>query len=379
MSDFDKPSDDEILENDLSERQDYDDEEVEEMQAKKKAAKARTLRTKFVNKKKREDIEEAAADTLKPGAGSGGGETRAEMLATFTSLLAQLGKEDLSDLFNRTLAQIGHEADAIPPNAAAKNAATIQVKEDIEEMFSGDDLSEEFREKASVIFEAALNTRINLEVAKLEEEFEEATVALQEEFEQALEEELESSITDISEKLDLYLDYVIEQWMEENTIAVESALRTEIAEDFISNLHNLFTEHHIKVPESKVDLVSEMKSEIDSLKEALNSTLDEKIALQNIIEEASKEATLDEVAEGLAATQAEKLRTLSEGIEYVDETSYRRKLEIVKENYFGPRKAAASTGFITESIDGEDTDVSNTPAVPAEMSKYVAAISKSVK
>ena len=338
-----------------------------------------------------EDLDESsAADTLQPGAGSSGaGDTRAVMLDTMVKLMADLGKEDLTHFYNDAIAMIGHEADSIDGGAASKNLSTIAakpssakgssplgVKEDIDEMFGSDELSEEFREKASTIFEAVLNSRIILETARLEEEFEQAAIELEEEFEQKLQESATEMFEELSGKLDLYLDYVIEQWMEENAIAVENSLRADIAEDFMLNLRNLFAEHYINVPTDRVDVFGEMQAQLEEMKAKLSESIDEKLELEAIISEATREATLDEVSEGLAATQVEKLRTLSEGIEYTDASTYRRKLEIVKENYFAAKRPAKSTGFITEEIDGVDTDVS-TGTVPAVMEKYMSAISKS--
>lgn len=327
------------------------------------------------------DEETAAADTLKPGAGSGGTESKAQVLDTFTQLLAQLGKEDLTDLFNRTLAQIGQEADQIQDGTADKNRATVAMKEDIEEMFGGDDLSEDFKEKASTIFEAALNTRITLETARLEEEFEEAALELEEAYNEKLQEEANEIFEELADKLDKYLDHVVESWMAENELEIETSLRAEIAEDFISSLHSLFTEHHIRVPESKVDLVAELKAELEELRSALNESEDEKLELKSIIEEANREMAFEEVAEGLAATQVEKLRTLSEGVEYNDVDTFKKKLSIIRENYFNKNtKVTTSTGLITEEIGGEDTSVDSEPGYThVGMDQYVKAISKSVK
>lgn len=325
--------------------------------------------------------EATAADTLKPGAGSGGTESKAQMLATFAALAAQLGKEDLSDLFNRTIASIGKEAENIPNDAAAKNAATIAmkgaVKEDIDDMFSDDNLSEEFKEKASTVFEAAVNVRATLKEAELQEEFESTVAALEEEYQERLQEETTKMFDELSEKLDQYLEYTIKEWLEENKLAVENSLRAEIAEDFIKSLHNVFAEHYITVPDQKIDLVAEMKAELEEVKAKLNETVDEKLELQAIIDEATREAALDEVSEGLSAIQAEKLRTLSEGIEFTDAESYARKLAILKESTFSTKKAPKSTGFITEEIDGDAGEEEKN--VPAHMQHYVKAISKSVK
>lgn len=329
------------------------------------------------------DIQEtASSETLSPGKGSGGTESRAQMTATFVQLLNQLGKEDLSDLFNRTLAQIGHEADSVPGSAEANRAtvAAKSVKEDLDDLFSGDELSEEMREKTSVIFEAAVNTRMGLEVARLEEEFDEAVATLEEQFEQQLQEQANTIFEDLAEKIDQYMNYVVEQWMADNQIAIESSLRTEIAEGFIAGLQNLFAEHYIAVPDEQLDILGELKAENDQLREALNTTLDEKIQLESVVVDATKSALIEEISEGLAATQVEKLKTLSEGLEFTDASTYRRKLEIVKENYFSTNKTASnSTGLITEEIDGSDAADSDKGYAAPQIGKYMEAISKSVK
>lgn len=347
-----------------------------------------------------EAIEEAAIDTLKPGGGSNAGDTKAETLATFTSLLSQLGKDDLSKLFNDVQAQFGPNKAPGAEDKSSSNKATINakpsaavgsgegsvanppqklsVREDVEEMFGTEDLSEDFKDRAEVVFEAALNTRLTLEAARLEEEFAAKEEALVEEFETVLEEQTAAIFEDVTSKLDQYLDYVIEQWMEENAVAIENGLRLQIAENFMQSLHNVFAEHYITVPDEKIDLVAEMKAELDELKAKLNEEIDEKMQLKAVIDEATKEATIDEVSEGLAETQVEKLRTLAEGIEYADAETYRKKLEIVKENYFTGKKPQASTGLITEEIDGTD-ELIEEGKVPAHMAKYVQAIAKSVK
>jgi len=332
--------------------------------------------------------EGTAADTLKPGAGSGGTESKAQMLSTFTQLLAQLGKEDLSDLFNQVQAQFGPNQAPGAVDNSQQNLATIQtkpsaatggaVKEDMDEIFSDNDLSEEFKEKASTIFEAALNVRATLKEAQLQEEFEETVAALEEEFETKLQEETSQIFENLTEKLDQYLEYAIKEWLEENKLAVENSLRAEIAEDFIQGLHGLFSEHYIRVPDEKIDLVAEMKSELEEIKSKLNETLDEKLELQAIIDEATREAALDEISEGLSAIQAEKLRTLAEGIEFTDAETYNRKLTILKENISG-KKTPKTTGFITEEIDGDIGEDDKTTTVPAHMQHYMKAISKSVK
>jgi hypothetical protein len=309
--------------------------------------------------------ESAASETLKPNP------TRTEMLATFTSLLAQLGKEDLTHLFNDSLKK--YSADGVPsatapgggPALGAMPAATLgAVKEDVAEMFSGEDLSEEFKEKVSTIFEAAVAARSNLETIRLEEEF--AT---------KLEETAGVIREEMTEKVDQYLDYVVEQWIEENKLAIETSIRAQIAEDFMEGLRNLFAESYINVPSEKVDVLGELQAQIDELEGKLDESVNKQLELQSIIDEATKEATFDEVSEGLAATQVEKLRTLAEGIDFGDTESYARKLKIIRDKYFSEKKEVTTGVIAEEAEEGTDTNVE----VPAHMAHYVKAISRNAK
>lgn len=316
-----------------------------------------------------DEIEESAgSDTLKPNP------TTVEKLATFTSLLAQLKGEDLSHFLNDALAQIGKEA-ALTPSATAPGGkpalgqmprATLgAVKEDITAMFADEDLTEEFKESASTLFEAALTARMNLE-----------TVRLEEEYAQTLSEEVETIKEEMTTKIDQYLDYVVEQWVEENKLAIETSLRAEIAENFMEGLRNLFAESYINVPDEKVDVLGELQAQIEELEAKLDESINTQLELQSVIDEATKEATFDEVSEGLAATQVEKLRTLAEGIDFSDAETYAKKLNIIKDKYFTEGKKPVSTGVIAE--EAEELTEQAAP-VPAHMAHYAAAISRTVK
>jgi hypothetical protein len=318
-----------------------------------------------------EIVESAGSETLKPGAGS----STVEKLATFTSLLAQLKGEDLSHFLNDALAQIGKEA-ALTPSATAPGGkpalgqmprATLgAVKEDISAMFAGEDLTEEFKESASTLFEAALTARMNLETIRIEEEAAEA-----------LSEEVESIKEEMTTKIDQYLDYVVEQWVEENKLAIETSLRSEIAENFMEGLRNLFAESYINVPDEKIDVLGELHAQIEELTAKLDESINTTLELQAVIDEATQEATFDEVSEGLAATQVEKLRTLAEGIEFNDAETYAKKLNIIKDKYFTEGKKVVSTGVIAEEAE-ELTEETAAP-VPAHMAHYVQSISRTVK
>lgn len=309
--------------------------------------------------------ESVASETLKPNP------TRIEMLATFTSLLAQLGKEDLSHLFNDSIKK--YSADGVPsatapgggPALGQMPAATLgAVKEDVAEMFSGEDLSEEFKERASTIFEAAVTARMNLE-----------TVRLEEEFAAKLDEAAADIEQQMTEKVDQYLDYVVEQWIEDNKLAIESSIRSNVAEDFMEGLRNLFAESYINVPDEKLDVLGELQAQIEDLESKLDESVNKQLELQSVIDEATMEATFDEVCEGLVATQIEKLRTLAEGIEFGNSETYAKKLHILKNKYFSEKKEG-TTGVITEEAE-EGTD--QIVEVPAHMANYVSAISRNVK
>jgi len=320
--------------------------------------------------------ETAAADTLKPGAGSAAGDIgKTELMASVVSAMGGMSKQEINK-FQEVLSQYGKNklpGGGVPDTSAANKASIAAkgaMKEDVEDLLSGDDLSEEFREKASTLFEAAVNARVGIEQARLEEEFEAALEEAQT--------ELEESMTT---KLDAYLDYVSEQWLEENKIAIEASLKLEATDQFIEGLKGLFAEHYIEIPEEKADVVEALQAQVEELQGKLNGAINESIELKNVINEAEKELVIEEVSEGLAATQSVKLRTLVEDLDFSDLQSFRKKVELVKENYFSDKKVT-STNIITEEVVAEDEKslveetVTNTNP---EMSKYVSAISKSLK
>lgn len=333
-----------------------------------------------------EQIDEtAAADSLTPGGAPG--ESKAVMLSTFTQLLSQLGIEDLSNIFNQVQAQFGPNTPDADDNSA-QNRSTIKsdgaipampmlsVKEDVEEMFAGDDLTEDFKERAEVIFEAAVNTRVALEKARIEEDFEAQMIEMAEQTDALLEEKANELFEELGEKLDQYLDYAVSTWMEENQLAVDNGLRAEIAEDFIKGLHGLFKEHYITVPETEVDLMAEMKERLDTLEAALNEQIDENLELKAIVNESTKASIIDEMTEGLSLSQAEKLRSLCENIDFADTETFARKANIIRENYFSTERSAPGTGLIVEEAEQSDEQ---TEYVSNEMNAYIEATLKSFK
>ena len=222
-------------------------------------------------------------------------------------------------------------------------------------------LSEEFKDKAAVIFEAAIKSKLSDEIDRLEEKYNEELSA-----------EVDATKADLVEKVDNYLNYVVENWMTENQVAIQQGLRTEIAENFMTSLKDLFTESYIDVPESKVDLVDELSGTVDELEEKLNSTTAKAIEMAEQLEGYQKEAIIREASKDLADTQVEKLKKLVEDIDFESEESFSKKVSIVKESHFSKKVTESKADDIDESFDDEveTSDV---------MAQYISAIKKQTK
>ena len=239
-----------------------------------------------------------------------------------------------------------------------------KMKEDVNHMFSDDDaLSEEFRTKAATIFEARIMDR----VAQIEEEVEVKYASM---FEEAVE-EIKSDLTD---KVNDYLEYVVEQWMADNEIAIESGLRSEITEDFIAGLRNLFAEHYIDVPEDKVDLVDELATKVEELEDKLNEEIEHGIELRKALVESTKQEIVRSVCEGLTDTQVEKIKSLAEGVDFSTEEEYKEKLDTIRENYFPTGVKKASVEQLHEKI--EDAETGDKKVVDPFVAAVSSAISK---
>lgn len=236
------------------------------------------------------------------------------------------------------------------------------LKEQIASIF-GEDLSEEFRSKATSIFEAAVIARVNNEMEKVVTKLEEQTASQLVEFKEAL-----------VEKVDSYLSYVVEQWMEENALAVESGLRTEIAEDFISGLKTLFKEHYIEVPEEKYNVLEELQGTAEDLKSKLNESIEKNVEISNELTQLKRAIVLEEQTKDLVATEGEKLRKLVEGVEFESEELYREKVAVIKENYF-PKTQSKSPEQVLVEQSGTNAVFETNDSI----SKYVNAISRQIK
>lgn len=245
----------------------------------------------------------------------------------------------------------------------AKNAKKRlnAMKEDIDALFADDStISEEFKGKVSTIFEARVNDR----VSQIEEEIETQYAGM-------LEEAIEAVKSDLTEKVDDYLSYVVEQWMEENEIAIETGLRAELTEDFIGGLRNLFAEHYIDVPVEKVDLVDELAGKVEELESKLNEEIERGVSYAKALVESRKNEIARDVTEGLTATQAEKIKSLAEGVEFSTEDEYKNKLDTIRENYFPSSTKKASGEQLNEQFEEEE-------AKKVIHDPFVAAVSQAI-
>ena len=248
--------------------------------------------------------------------------------------------------------------------AEEADVSHIDYEEDLNVLVAEEaTLSEGFRDKASVIFEAALKTKVGGEIDRLEGEYA-----------QNLEEEVASVKSDLVEKVDAYLNYVVEGWMQDNEVAVEAGLRTEIAEDFMTSLQSVFKEHYISVPEGKEDLVDELSEQVAELEEQLNKTTDENVELFQSVQEAQRTDVVRKHTSDLAATEAEKLASLVEDVEFGDVESFDMKVKTIKESYF-VKESAESTSEVEEIVG---TDQGLTEEVSGSMARYTSALSSHV-
>jgi hypothetical protein len=324
------------------------------------------------------DIEEEtmASSSLKPGARkisdpNSLDSSKIGMMSSMMHTMSSMGKSDMIDFFNQVMGQYGPGKEYGVGDNSLQNKSSIDmktVKEDVEDMFAGEDLSENFKEKASILFEAAINARLIAETARLEEDYE-----------NAINEELEALNESITTKLDSYLDYVVEQWMEDNEVAIESTLRNELAEEFMEGLKNLFAEHYISVPQEQVDVLEALADKVNALEDRLDDSITENTELKGYLLETKKGEILEEIASDLALTQQDKFSALVEGIEFDgDLETYARKVMIIKENYFRT-ETTYSSNIEEETFEGELYESTGSKYVDPNVNRYVQAISKTVK
>ena len=226
----------------------------------------------------------------------------------------------------------------------------IDIEEDVNALLGGEDLSEEFREKAKMVFESALNSKVS-----------EIHEALESQYEIKLEEAREGLKEALTDRVDSYLEYVAEEWMTENELAIEHGLKTEMTESFLSGMKGLFEEHYVTIPEDKYDVLESMVEKLDDMETKLNEQIDKNIGLNQRLSESVSDNILDQVSEGLAVTQKEKLASLAESVEFESEEEYREKLETLKESYFSKAPTAKSEApqTLSEGVDTTEAPVAS--------------------
>lgn len=284
--------------------------------------------------------------------------TKAGMIKAIYEKMSEMSKDDLTTAYNKVIAEESEEV-AEEVAESAELELNVDFSEDLDALVDGEEaLAEGFKDKAAVIFEAAVKSKVTAEVQRLEESYAEK-----------LAEESETARGEIVEKVDGYLNYVVEQWMETNEVAVTNGLRTEIAENFIDSLQSLFVENYIEVPESKVDMVDELAGKVEELEEQLNKTVGDNIDLAEKVADYRREDILREATVGMAETEVEKLRTLAEGVEYESQESFVAKVATIKESYF---KATGTE--IQEEVQESSEQKTSSPAMQA----YLNALSKTI-
>ena len=243
------------------------------------------------------------------------------------------------------------ETEVTTEDTVEEETVEIDIEADVNALLGGEELSEEFREKAKTVFEAALQSKVN----QLAED-------MQAKFDEKLVEEIESTKSELAERVDAYLEYVSEEWFVENELAIEHGLKTELTESFLGGMKSLFEEHYVQIPDDKYDVLESMVEKLDDMETKLNEQIEKNIGLNSRLSESVADGILDSVSDGLAATQKEKLASLAESVEFESEEQYREKLEVLKESYFAGTTPKATGETISETVDHTSADVSNSMA-----------------
>ena len=251
------------------------------------------------------------------------------------------------------------EEEVVAEETEEEEVVELNIEEDVAALLQGEELSEEFQEKAKVIFETAINAK----VAAIREE-------LQESYENAIVEQVEEFKSEITERVDSYLEYVADEWIQENALAVEEGLKTEMTESFLQGMKGLFEEHYVTIPEDRYDVLESMVNKLDEMEEKLNEQIERNVALNRRLAESVTDGILGEVSEGLAVTQKEKLASLSESVEFDSEEDYREKLVTLREAYFPTRVTSAQRD--SAELISEETSIQTS----GNMQGYLSALQR---
>jgi len=250
--------------------------------------------------------------------------------------------------------------------AEEEEVIEVNVEDDINALIAGEELSEEFEEKARTIFETAINSKVSLIKEDLEKEYA-----------KILQEEIDSTKVELTERVDSYLEYVANEWLEENSLAVEQGLKAEMSESFLTGMKSLFEEHYVSIPEDKYDVLESMVNKLDDMEEKLNEQIEKNVGLTKRLAESKSDGILSDVSEGLAVTQKDKLASLAESVEFESETDYREKLVTLRNSYFPTRQVASTQSEDSEMLSEE----ANAPAAEATgtMANYLTTLQRITK
>lgn len=330
--------------------------------------------------------------------------SKTDLISQLVAYATKASREDLASFVSSIGGEPGMNPNAITPddsfnstqsaaNAAgdnsAKNMASIKssgkhadpmpsIKEDLSLLFGDDEsLSEDFRLKVSTLFEAAVSTRVNMEVAKLEEENESFKAQLAEQYDITLNEAVEEITNEMVENVDNYLNYAVAEWMTENKLAVTNNIKTQVAESFMASLKNVFEEHYVEIPDDQADVVEALAAEVEDLKARLNETTEKNIELTKVVNEKEIDSVVSSMSEGLTDTQKEKFTKLVEAVNYSDVKEFRKKASIIKETYFQKIQEVkvAKDQLLSETVE----EPAKAPAIDPAMQTYVSSISKILK
>ena len=249
--------------------------------------------------------------------------------------------------------------------AEQEEVIEVNIEDDINALIAGEQLSEDFQEKARTIFEAAINSKVSVIKEDLEKEYA-----------KVLQEEIDSTKIQLTERVDSYLEYVAGEWLEENSLAVEQGLKAEMSESFLTGMKSLFEEHYVSIPEDKYDVLESMVNKLDDMEEKLNEQIDKNVALNKRLAESKSDGILSDVSEGLAVTQKDKLASLAESVEFESESDYREKLVTLRNSYFPTRQVASTPSDDSEMLSEE----SNTPVqTTGTMDNYLSTLQRITK
>lgn len=292
--------------------------------------------------------------------------TKSEMIASLVKKAYSMSRDDLTTLH----ADVMNQKTLAPGSKLKEPMPTLSMKEDLQIVFGDETLSEEFVNRASTLFEAAVHAKIVEETSRLEEEFE-----------AKLEEAITISTNEISESVSKYVDYVVSEWMEENKLAIGQGVRNEISESFMEGLRNLFVEHYIEIPENKVDVIESMVEKIATLESRLNESIDDNITLSEEIRRRDADVIVDDISEGLTDAQSDRFKTLVESVHFSNPDEFKEKLNTIKESFLGHKKSESTISAkqqLSEAVEIDDATV-GTQVTDPSISAYVETISRIAK